>query len=154
MALSDGISSSSPTPVMNHPSIFQVGRYSWPDNIAYLRYNQTLYACDATTGKTLWSQSAGSPPTDSGEILPAPTVAGGSVFAVLGDGKLHAFSAITGAPLWPAPFAADLPIRTQPVVANGLVIRRRGWRLVLRARCCNRRCSLENEPAGKYDRAS
>ncbi len=90
-------------------------------NTAYVRYSQTLYACDATTGKTLWSQSAGEPGADLGEILPAPTVAGDSVFAILGDRKLHAFSAITGAPLWPAPFGAALPIRTRPVVANGLV---------------------------------
>ena len=90
-------------------------------NLAYLRYNQTLYACDATTGKTLWSQSAGSPPSDSSATSPAPTVAGDTVFAMLGDEKLHAFSALNGAPLWPAPFAADLPIRTQPVVSGGLV---------------------------------
>lgn len=90
-------------------------------NTAYVRYNQTLYACDATTGKPVWSQSAGEPGADLGEILPAPTVAGSSVFAILGDRKLHAFSAITGAPLWPVPFGADLPIRTRPVAANGLV---------------------------------
>lgn len=90
-------------------------------NVAYLRYNQTLYACDATTGKTIWSQSAGDAKTDPGEVLPAPTVAGGAVFAILGDRKLHAFSASTGAPLWPTPFAAALPIRTRPVVSNGLV---------------------------------
>jgi outer membrane protein assembly factor BamB len=90
-------------------------------NSAYVRYNQTLFACDATTGKTLWSQSAGGLNTELGEVLPAPTVAGTRVFAVLGDRKLHAFSASNGAPLWPAPFAAGLPIRTQPVVANGVV---------------------------------
>ncbi len=105
MALSDGISSYLADPMMNSPINIPGRPLLVADNIAYLRYNQTLYVCDATTGKTLWSQSAGSPPTDPGEILPAPTVAGGSVFAVLGDGKLHAFSAITGAPLWPAPFA-------------------------------------------------
>jgi outer membrane protein assembly factor BamB len=90
-------------------------------NTAYVHYSQTLYACDATTGKTLWSQSAGEPGAALGEILPAPTVADDRVFAILGDRKLHAFSTINGAPLWPAPFGADLPIRTQPVVANGLV---------------------------------
>jgi hypothetical protein len=88
---------------------------------AFVRYNQTLYACDATTGKTIWSQSAGEATTDPGEVLPAPAVAGGAVFAILGDRKLHAFSASNGAPLWPAPFASDLPIRTQPVVAEGVV---------------------------------
>ncbi|MGE5335159.1 MAG: PQQ-binding-like beta-propeller repeat protein, partial [Nitrososphaerota archaeon] len=90
-------------------------------NTAYVRYNQTLYACDAKTGKTLWSQSAGTAGNASGEILPAPTVAGDKVFAVLGDGHLHAFSAANGSPLWPAPFASDLPIYTQPVVANSVV---------------------------------
>lgn len=89
--------------------------------VAFVRYNQTLYACDATTGKTIWSQSAGEATTDPGEVLPAPTVAGGAVFAILGDRKLHAFSARNGAPLWPAQFASDLPIRTQPVVADGVV---------------------------------
>ena len=88
---------------------------------AYVRCNQTLYACDATTGKTIWSQSAGEAKTDLGEVLPAPTVAGNVVFAILGDRKLHAFSAVNGAPLWPAPFASDLPIRTRPVVADGMV---------------------------------
>ena len=90
-------------------------------NAAYVRYNQTLHACDATTGKPIWSQSAGEAKTDPGEVLPAPTVAGDSVFAILGDHKLHAFAARNGTPLWPAPFAANLPIRTQPVVANGAV---------------------------------
>lgn len=90
-------------------------------NTAYLRYNQTLYACDATTGKTRWSQSAGPAGADLGEVLPVPTVAGNQIFAILGDRKLHAFSAATGAPLWPAPFASTLPIRTPPVVANGVV---------------------------------
>lgn len=90
-------------------------------NTAYVRYSQTLYACDATTGKTLWSRSAGAPGAALGEILPAPTVADDRVFAILGDRKLHAFSTVSGAALWPAPFGADLPIRTQPVVANGLV---------------------------------
>jgi outer membrane protein assembly factor BamB len=90
-------------------------------NTAYVRYNQTLYACDAKTGKTLWSQSAGTAGTKLGEILPAPTVAGGNVFAILGDRKLHAFSAASGSPLWSVPFASDLPMHTQPVVANGLV---------------------------------
>jgi outer membrane protein assembly factor BamB len=87
-------------------------------NTAYVRYNQTLYACDATTGKTLWSQSAGEAGAELGEILPAPTVASDRVFAILGDRKLHAYSASNGAPLWPAPFA---PIRTQPVVTDGMV---------------------------------
>src|SRR5262249_50213414 len=43
------------------------------------------------------------------------------VFAELGDHSLHAFAALTGAPLWLAPFAADTPIRTQPIVADGIV---------------------------------
>lgn len=90
-------------------------------NTAYLRYNQTLYALDATTGKTLWSQSAAQAGTQLGEILPAPTVAGDRVFAILGDRKLHAFSSVTGSPLWPVPFASDLPLRTRPVVADGVV---------------------------------
>jgi outer membrane protein assembly factor BamB len=90
-------------------------------NTAYVRYGQTLYACDATTGKTRWSQRAGEAGADLGEILPAPTGAGDKVFAILGDRKLHAFSAATGAPLWPAPFASAMPIRTKPVVASGLV---------------------------------
>ena len=88
---------------------------------AYVRYNQTLYACDVATGKTLWSQSAGSPPADAIQTPPAPTVAGDTVFAILGDEKLHAFAASNGAPLWPAPFASALPIRTQPVVSDGMV---------------------------------
>ena len=54
-------------------------------------------------------------------MLPAPTVAGDAVYAVLGDHKLHAFAATSGAALWPTPFATALPIHTQPVVANGLV---------------------------------
>jgi outer membrane protein assembly factor BamB len=89
-------------------------------NMAYIRYNQTLYAFDVTTGKMLWSQSAGNAPRFD-EVLPAPTAAGDRVFVVLGDRKLHAFSAISGSPLWPAPFAFDMPIHTQPVLANGTV---------------------------------
>ena len=88
---------------------------------AYVRVNQTLYACDAKTGKARWSQSAGTATVDWHEMLPAPTIAGDAVYAVLGDHKLHAFAASSGAPLWPTPFAAELPIHTQPVVANGLV---------------------------------
>jgi outer membrane protein assembly factor BamB len=88
---------------------------------AYVRVNQTLYACDMKAGKVRWSQSAGTAKVDLHEVLPAPTVAGDAVYAVLGDRKLHAFAATSGAPLWPAPFATELPIRTQPVVANGLV---------------------------------
>lgn len=90
-------------------------------NTAYVRYNQTLYACDAKTGKTLWSQGAGETGAKLGEILPAPIAAGDNVFAILGDRKLHAFAAASGAPLWPAPFASTMPIRTRPVVANGVV---------------------------------
>ncbi|HEV8194276.1 MAG TPA: toll/interleukin-1 receptor domain-containing protein [Ktedonobacterales bacterium] len=88
---------------------------------AYVRVNQTLYACDMKAGKVRWSQGAGMAKVDLHEVLPAPTVAGDAVYAVLGDHKLHAFAATSGAPLWPAPFATELPIRTQPVVANGLV---------------------------------
>lgn len=90
-------------------------------NVACVRYNQTVYAFDTATGKALWNQSAGKPPAGVNEILPAPTIDGSSVYVVLGDGKLHAFSLSSGTPLWPVPFGADLPIHTQPVVANGLV---------------------------------
>jgi outer membrane protein assembly factor BamB len=88
---------------------------------AYVRVNQTLYACDVKTRTVRWSQSAGAADVGIGEVLPAPTVAGAAVYAVLGDHKLYAFAATSGAPLWPAPFATELPIYTQPVVANGLV---------------------------------
>jgi outer membrane protein assembly factor BamB len=88
---------------------------------AYVRVNQALYACDVKTKTVRWSQSAGTADLNLGEVLPAPTVAGAAVYAVLGDHKLYAFAAASGAPLWPAPFAAELPIHTQPVVANGLV---------------------------------
>lgn len=88
---------------------------------AYVRINQTLYACDVKTGKVLWSQGAGTADVDVGEVLPAPTIAGDAVYAVLGDHQLHTFAAASGAPLWPMPFATELPIHTQPVVANGLV---------------------------------
>ncbi|HEU5347441.1 MAG TPA: PQQ-binding-like beta-propeller repeat protein [Ktedonobacterales bacterium] len=90
-------------------------------NVACVRYNQSVYAFDTTTGKSLWHQSAGGPPTQLDELLPAPTIDGSSVYAVLGDGKLHTFSLTTGTPIWPAPFGVDLPIRTQPVVAGGVV---------------------------------
>lgn len=88
---------------------------------AYVRINEAIYACDAKTGKVRWSQSAGTAKTDPGETLPAPTVAGDAVYAVLGDHQLHAFVASSGAPLWPVPFATELPIHTQPVVANSVV---------------------------------
>jgi outer membrane protein assembly factor BamB len=88
---------------------------------AYVRVNQTLYACDVKTKTVRWSQSAGTADVDLGEVLPAPTLAGAAVYAVLGDHKLYAFAAVSGAPLWSAPFATELPIHTQPVVANGLV---------------------------------
>src|SRR5258708_10903533 len=88
---------------------------------AYVRVNTTLYACNVKTGKVRWSQSAGTADVKVDEVLPAPTVAGNAVYAVLGDHKLHAFAATSGAPLWPAPFATALPIHTQPVAANGLV---------------------------------
>jgi outer membrane protein assembly factor BamB len=88
---------------------------------AYVRVNQTLYACNVKTRKVLWSQSAGTAAAGLDEVLPAPTVVGNTVYAVLGDHKLHAFAATSGTPLWPTPFASSLPIHTQPVVANGLV---------------------------------
>jgi outer membrane protein assembly factor BamB len=88
---------------------------------AYVRVNQTLYACNVKTGKVRWSQSAGTAHVEVDEVLPAPTVAGNAVYAVLGDHKLHAFATTSGASLWPAPFATELPIHTQPVAANGLV---------------------------------
>lgn len=88
---------------------------------AYVRVNQTLYACNVKTASVSWSQSAGTAAVELGEVLPAPVVAGDAVYAVLGDHKLHAFAATSGAPRWPIPFAAALPIHTQPVVANGLV---------------------------------
>jgi outer membrane protein assembly factor BamB len=88
---------------------------------AYVRVNQTLYACNVKTGEVRWSQGAGTAAVEVDEVLPASTVAGDAVYAVLGDHKLHAFAATSGAPLWPTPFATELPIHTQPVVANGLV---------------------------------
>jgi outer membrane protein assembly factor BamB len=88
---------------------------------AYVRVNQTLHACDVKTRTVRWSQSAGTANVEVDEVLPAPTVTGNAVYAVLGDHKLHAFAATSGAPLWPAPFATALPIHTQPVVASGLV---------------------------------
>ncbi len=91
------------------------------DNMAFMRYNQALYVFNATTGKVLWNQTAGNEAIKFNEVLSAPTVAGDKVFVELGDHSLHAFSALSGAALWPAPFAADTPIRTQPVVANGIV---------------------------------
>jgi outer membrane protein assembly factor BamB len=91
------------------------------DTTSYVRVNQTLYACDMKAGNVRWKQSAGTAKVDLGEVLPAPTVAGNAVYAVLGDHQLHAFAATSGAPLWPAPFATELPIHTQPLVANGLV---------------------------------
>lgn len=109
-----------PVEDLNHPSASAI-TLNADATAAYVRVNQTLYACDAKTGKVRWSQSAGTAKIDLGEVLPAPTVAGDAVYAVLGDRKLHAFAAATGAPLWPAPFATELPIRTQPVAANGLV---------------------------------
>ena len=144
MDRSDGISyhpTTDPTDKTDTSAVTVAG------NMAYVRYSQTLYACDATTGKILWSQSAGEPGRRFGEVLPAPTVAGDRVFAILGDRKLHAFSATSGAPRWPAPLAADLPIRTQPVVADGLVYvgADGGWCYALDA--ATGLCSLENGPA-------
>ncbi|HKT40070.1 MAG TPA: toll/interleukin-1 receptor domain-containing protein [Ktedonobacterales bacterium] len=100
---------------------YYISAVSVAGKVACVRHDQTLFAFDATTGKALWSQSAGKPPSGRDTLLPAPTIAGSSVYAVLGDANLHAFSLVNGAPLWPAPFAGDGPIRTQPVVASGVV---------------------------------
>ena len=88
---------------------------------AYVRVNQTLYACNVKTATVRWSRGAGTAAVDVGEVLPAPVIAGDAVYAVLGDHKLHAFAASSGVPMWSIPFATELPIHTQPVVANGLV---------------------------------
>jgi outer membrane protein assembly factor BamB len=54
-------------------------------------------------------------------VLPAPIVSGDAVYAVLGDGKLHAIAVSDGAPAWPAPFAGDVPIRAQPIASDGVI---------------------------------
>lgn len=91
------------------------------NGVAYVRYNQTLYAFATASGRPLWNQGAGAAPIDPDELLPPPVVAGNVVYAVLGDGALHAFAATSGAPLWGAPFTPGGPIHPRPVVGDGVV---------------------------------
>ena len=102
-------------------AVHQTSTAAVGETSAFVRYNQTLYALDTTTGQVRWLQGAGKPPTGIGEILPAPTISGSAVYTPLGDGKLYAFAVSNGAPRWPSAFSADFPIRSQPLAANGLI---------------------------------
>ena len=60
----------------------------------------TMYALNAATGATIWTQSVGAAIEDSAVVVNGNIYVGGT------DGKIYAFNASTGAPLW-TPYATS-----------------------------------------------
>jgi hypothetical protein len=88
------------------------------NGIVYDGWSDGLYAfreagCDPqSVCQPLWKAPTSSP------IYTHPAVAGATVFAGAGDGRLHAFDASTGAALWDAAVSAG-PVPSSPSVAGG-----------------------------------
>lgn len=79
---------------------------------------ERLYAVDAATGEERWSFKAGnwfwSRPLfdDRRGLLYAPNL----------DGNVYALDLESGSPAWNAPFAAEAPIRSSPLLLNDVLI--------------------------------
>jgi outer membrane protein assembly factor BamB len=78
------------------------------------------FAFNAATGVFLWGPSSPDPNVGGGG---SPAIANGVVYAGGGEGKLDAFDATTGAPLWSEPSGSQCACDSteSPAVANGVV---------------------------------
>ncbi len=83
--------------------------------------DRALHAVDAATGEERWSFDA------DNWFWARPLLDDGVVYAPNLDGRLYALSLEDGSPVWDAPFAAQDPLRSSPVMAGGdLIIADRG----------------------------
>ena len=77
-------------------------------------FDKRFYAVDAETGRLRWaSEPAGN------WFWTRAAVGSDTVFAGSLDGKVYAFSRDDGSPAWPAPFAAQAPVRSGPALLEG-----------------------------------
>ena len=79
-------------------------------------YGSTLYALDAATGNTLWSQALGGT-----YYFSAAAYDNGQVFALNYDGLLRSFDASTGAQHWSVQLPGQSAFTSPPVASNGVV---------------------------------
>ncbi|MGI8609080.1 MAG: PQQ-binding-like beta-propeller repeat protein [Candidatus Dormibacteria bacterium] len=81
-----------------------------------------LFAFDARSGVAKWQVSLPGPKPAGGLDSPHPTVAGGSIYLVGTDARLHVFDAVSGSERWTAAAAAAATgTHGAPAVADGLV---------------------------------
>jgi len=81
-------------------------------NVYFCERNGTFHALDAVTGLEKWKSSAG-------KFCTPPTAANGKVFVGSCDGKLCAFNATMGQPLWN--FTCAKPVKSSPAFAGSAV---------------------------------
>ncbi|MFB3889719.1 MAG: PQQ-binding-like beta-propeller repeat protein, partial [Candidatus Bathyarchaeia archaeon] len=81
-------------------------------------HDNTLYAFDADTGKTLWTFSPG---TEGGYFCSGPAAAYGMVFELNKDGYLYALDANTGTVVWKYKGPGTLIFPGNPTVADGKI---------------------------------
>ncbi len=77
---------------------------------------RTLHAVDAETGEERWSFKA------DNWFWGKPLVQDGTVYAPNLDGNLYALSLESGAPVWDAPFVAEEPLRSSPIIAGEALV--------------------------------
>ncbi len=79
-------------------------------------FDSRLRAIDTETHEERWSLKA------DNWFWTRPLVADGVLFAGNLDGNVYAVDALTGDPVWAAPFPTEGPVRSAPVIAGGTLI--------------------------------
>ncbi len=91
---------------------------------AYVNNNfEKVALLDARTGKKLWSRPIG--PASSNGPCATPAVGDGRIFAVGGEGELHALSLADGSPIWHRDLTKDFGTKKGVVAASPLLVRDR-----------------------------
>ena len=87
--------------------------------VLYMSSGSYVEALDAWTGASLWKYETDAP---SRNMIPTPDVVGGVVYAVLGDGYLHALDATARTLLWRSgvPGPSDTVLLGPPKVVEGV----------------------------------
>jgi outer membrane protein assembly factor BamB len=113
--------------------------------VVYAGSNDGLFAFEAKSGTKLWSTPTGT----FGDQFSSPVVANGVVYVSSDGGKLFAFNATTGAPLWSV--NAGVAFST-PAVAHGVVYIANSTELL--ALNATTGSELWASPAGKFGTSS
>jgi outer membrane protein assembly factor BamB len=84
------------------------------NGIVYAATTDSILALDEATGAIMWTTPL------AGGTLASPAVANGVVYMTSHDGRLRAWDALTGEPLWQSQPAAA-PLGGSPAVSDGVV---------------------------------